>query len=138
MNKFIQYAVFLVCLSFVNYTTAQDVRSQSGKLEGRWNGDSFRDSSGKLVYRMDNNGNIRDPSGKQVMRFNNGTFRDASGRSIGRLNDKGEVRNSSGSLLGRISDKGEVRSSSGSLLGRAGSLSKEQAAITFFFWDIIQ
>jgi hypothetical protein len=138
MNNALKYLFLIFSFMFVTLSFAQEVRSQSGKLEGRWNGDSFRDNSGRLVYRMDSNGNIRDASGRLVMRFSNGTFRDASGRSIGRINDKGEVRSDNGRLLGRISDKGEVRNASGSLMGRVGSLSKEQAAVTFFFWDSIQ
>ncbi|MCC5922375.1 MAG: hypothetical protein JJT77_01205 [Crocinitomicaceae bacterium] len=138
MSNLFKYFILSVCFAFLSNSFAQDVRSQSGKLEGRWNGDSYRDHAGRLVYRMDNSGNVRDASGKLVMRFSNGTFRDASGRSIGRISDKGEVRSDNGRLMGRISDKGEVRNASGSLMGRVGSLSKEQAAVTFFFWDNIQ
>ena len=128
----------LILASFLfisDYSLSQTVRSDNGSRVGTWRGDTFRDNSGKLLYRMDNNGNVRDDGGRLVLRVSGNQFRDSSGRLLGRIDDNGTVRNSSGAQLGRIQDNGDVRDSSGRRIGSASGMSKTKAAVTFFFWE---
>lgn len=128
--------IIFLALSWQSYS--QDVRDNSGRLEGRWRDTEYRGASGRLNYRIDNTGNVRSASGKLLLRVRGDEFRDSSGRLLGRLRNNTDVRDSSGRLLGRISDNGDVRDSSGRLLGRAPGVSIEKIAITFFFIDMIE
>lgn len=130
--KIIFFIIFNLLFIFSSY--AQDVRDNRGRLNGRWNNSEYRDAQGRLVYRFDSSNDLRDHQGSLVMRYNNGDFRDSQGRLMGRLKND-EVRDAQGRLLGRINDNGEVRDAQGRLLGRAGGISKERAAIVYFFFS---
>ncbi len=116
---------------------AQEIRNDKGQLQGRWNGDQFRDDSGRLVYRIDNSGNIRDDAGRLVLRVSGNTFRDSSGRLLGRIDNNGTVRDDAGRQLGRIDEQGRVRDSSGRSIGSSSGNSIEKTAVIFFFRDKI-
>ncbi len=130
MKKYLCLVVLV--LFFWSEPQTQELRNASGELIGRFSGSEYRDSSGKLIYRVGNDGTVRDASGALKLRVSGDEFRTASGQLLGRLKNE-EVRNSSGRLLGRIQDNGDVRNASGQLLGRSRSQNKKQVAVVYFF-----
>src|ERR1044072_1229020 len=64
-----------------------------------------------------------------------GTIRNSSGSSVGKIDSDGTIRNSSGSSIWKIDSDGTVRNSSGSSIGSASGVSKEEAAVVFFFFE---
>ena len=79
---------------------------------------------------------LRSSSGSSTGKIDSdGTIRNGSGSSIGKVDSDGTVRNSSGSSIGKIDSDGTVRNSSGSSIGSANGISKEKAAVCFFFFQ---
>ena len=79
-----------------------------------------RDSSGRLVARIENDGVFREASGRRIGIFNSadGAVRTESGRLIGRIDSDGVVRDGTGRRLGTVDNNGTLRDASGRMLGR--------------------
>jgi hypothetical protein len=116
---------------------AQQLRSSNGSSTGKIDSDgTIRNGSGSSVGKIDSDGTIRNKSGSSIGKIDSdGTIRNSSGSSIGKVDSDGTVRNSSGSSIGKVDKDGTVRNSSGSSIGSANGVSKEKAAVVFFFFE---
>jgi hypothetical protein len=136
MKKIVLSFIALLILS-IGTTHAQELRSSNGSSAGKIDSDgTIRNSSGSSVGKIDSDGTVRSSSGSSIGKIDSdGTIRNGSGSSIGKVDSDGTVRNSSGSSIGKIDSDGTVRNSSGSSIGSANGVSKEEAAVVFFFFE---
>ena len=87
-------------------------------------------AGGCMVHAQD----MRDGQNRQVGKVeSDGTVRDASNRQIGRVESDGTVRDASNRYIGRVESDGTIRDASNRQIGRAQGISKQKAAVFFFF-----
>jgi cytoskeletal protein CcmA (bactofilin family) len=117
----------VVLLSFAAF--AGDIRVR-GAIVGRVESDGAVRLRGSIVGRFEPNGDIR-VRGSLVGRIESGGHIRKKGNLIGQVEANGDVRKN-GSIIGRIETDGDVRDH-GSIVGRTEEMTKEQAAVLFFF-----
>lgn len=142
MKAFIAIIVF-VCFGFFNPKDGLFAQRNKNKEEivlitnGEWKNDTYRDKRRSLVYQMDELGGVKDKKGNDIIIVIGNSYRDWDNNMIGRFYPNGEVRNASGRKIGNITFGGHVLDWQEKHIDDYGELTREQAAVQYFFWELL-
>jgi len=134
-----KHLFFIAILLFTfGQLKAQTFKDHKGATSGTVNKEGkIYDNRGALTGNINKSGNVHNKNGTSAGSINDeGKVHDKNGALIGSINNKGKVYNKNGALMGSIDDRGNVYDKNGALMGTARTISKEDAALKFFFFKL--
>ena len=140
MKKGFQIVLFLLlaaagAMGAATDVAAQTVQDAGYKVVAHIKADgTLQDDSYRVIGHIKADGTIQDSSYRVVGHLkSDGTVQDASYRVVGHIKSDGTVQDSSYRVIGHIKEDGTVQDASYRVIGHTKGVSREWAALYFFF-----